>query len=292
MKRLFIYLSTILFFCACHSKPDLEGYMGPGGNYEVMEEEVIPITQQEAVVAPSPSKEMDSNPSMLDKKIIKDGRMGLKVQELNPAKAYVDSLVNHFDAYYGKENFHKTRFEISYSLVVRIPFKNFDPFVSRLESRIGEVQYKNIDAHDVTAEFIDLETRLANKQSYLVRYKELLKKAQTVKDILTIEHEIRKIEEEIESKKGQLKYLGDQVRFSTLQLDLNQEKDYVYVPRKADRFIERLKESLSGGWHGFVSFMLLLLRIWPFLILFTFMLVGWKRWRKKRKALKSMGKLD
>lgn len=292
MKRLFVYLSVVLLFCACHSKPEIEGYMGSGVNDDVMEEEMMPITRQETVVSPPPNKEMDVNPSLVDKKIIKDGRMGLKVQELIPAKAFVDSLVNHFDAYYGKENFHKSRFEISYSLVVRIPFANFDSFISHLESRIGEVQYKTIDARDVTAEFIDLETRLANKESYLLRYKELLKKAHTVKDILTIEQEIRKIEEEIESKRGQLKYLGNQVKFSTLQLDLNQEKDYVYVPKKADRFIERLKESLSGGWQGFVGFMLFLLQLWPFLILFTFILVWWKHRREKRKALKSMEKLD
>ncbi len=293
MHRFFIHLSIVLLLCACHSKTEMDGigYNGTGA-YEA-EEEIMPITRQEALKPPPPPLvEMDAPASNVTKKIIKDGRMALKVQALTASKQYVDSLVQRFDAYYSREDLHKSRFEDTYSLTIRIPFTHFETFIARLESRIGEVQYKNLEARDVTAEFIDLETRLSNKRSYLIRYKELLKKAQTVKDILTIENEIRKIEEEIDSSEGRLKYLSDQVKYSTLQLDLNQEKEYVYIPKKADRFMERVKESFSGGWQGFISFTLLLVRLWPFLIVLALLVFWWKRRRTRRKALKATEKKD
>lgn len=82
----------------------------------------------------------------------------------------------------------------------------------------------------MTDQFIDLETRLANKREYLERYRELVKKAVSVKEILEIEEKIRLLEEEIESVTGRLKYLGDQVDFSTLNLTSPNTRDLNTVP--------------------------------------------------------------
>src|SRR5699024_12383858 len=109
----------------------------------------------------------------------------------------------------------------------------------------GELQYKEIDARDVNDQFIDLETRLENKRSYLKRYKDLLSKAKSVKEILEIEESIRKIEEEVESTVGRLKYLSDQVDYSSLELRIAEEKEFKYKPEKQDSFFERFKQSLS-----------------------------------------------
>ncbi len=110
-----------------------------------------------------------------------------------------------------------------------------------------KILFKEIDARDVTDQFIDLETRLASKRNYLKRYNDLLAKAKTVKDILEIEEKIRGIEEEIESTTGRLKYLGDLVNYSTLDLVISEPKNYKYQSPKRDRFATRLKYSVLKG---------------------------------------------
>ena len=125
--------------------------------------------------------------------------------------------------------------------IIRVPAAQFDRLVERLEKGSGEVLFKDISARDVTEEFVDLEIRLANKRKFADRYAELLKKAVSVKEILEIEENIRKIEEEIESTEGRLRYLSDQVAFSKLTLTLTQEKEYKYKPRQARNFAERLE---------------------------------------------------
>ncbi|TAJ10217.1 DUF4349 domain-containing protein [Marinilabiliaceae bacterium JC017] len=247
------------------------------------EEEIIPITRQEETTPPPPPLPEASSQPVIKKKIIKDGNLGLSVKQLTPAKQHVDSLMKRYSGYYGNENLQKSDYELTYELTIRIPAVYFETFISKLEVGVGEIQYKNIEARDVTTEFIDLETRLANKRSYLTRYKTLLKKANSVKDILAIEEEIRSIEEEIDSTEGRLKYLGDQVNYSTLHLNLSQEREYIYTPTKRDRFIERFKQSLSGGWHTFVSFVLFMIRLWPFIILIILAFLLRLQWRKKRK---------
>jgi hypothetical protein len=91
------------------------------------------------------------------------------------------------------------------------------------------------------------------------------------------------LEEEIESVEGRLKYLSNQIDLSTLDLTLLEKKDFVYKPDRKINFLERLKESVSAGWFGFLDFALYILTLWPFwLILFGIWLL-WKKLRKKKQ---------
>jgi len=179
---------------------------------------------------------------------------------------------------------HNSDYETSWQLNIRIPASAFDTFIAGVESGKGEILYKEVAARDVTDQFIDLETRLANKQEYLGRYRELLKKAANVKEILEIEEKIRLLEEEIESVTGRLKYLGDQVDYSTLELTITRLKGFKYSPDTRGDFGERLKQSLSKGWHGFVSFVLFLVRLWPFWLIVTPLAGLWIKYRRRRKS--------
>jgi len=42
--------------------------------------------------------------------------------------------------------------------------------MTRIETGTGEVLYKDINTRDVAEEYIDLETRLANKRKFAERY--------------------------------------------------------------------------------------------------------------------------
>jgi hypothetical protein len=204
------------------------------------------------------------NPEVIKKKIIKDGRLGLQVSELEKAKWRIDTLVKNHGGYYANESFHNTDYESSYNLQIRVPSINFEFLISDIENGDGQILYKEIAARDVTDQFIDLEIRLDNKRNYLERYNDLLKQAKNVQEILEIEEKIRGLEEEIESTTGRIKYLSDLVDYSTLDLTLSKTEGFKYNPDNRDRFSERLKQSLSKGWFGFVDFLLFMIRIWPF----------------------------
>jgi hypothetical protein len=218
-------------------------------------------------------------------KIIKDGRMEITVEDLEYTKRKVDSLVRLFKAYYADETYTNMDFSQRYNLRIRIPYVGFEAFIDKIESGIGEVTFKNITSRDVTEEFIDLETRLQNKSNYLLKYNELLKKAKTVKDILEIEEKIRLIQEEIESVQGRLKFLNNQVDFSALDLQISKKPDLNEYSRNRDKFIERLKVSLTKGWYGLVSFTLLVIKFWPFWIIAGGLLFVFMRIRRRRKKI-------
>ena len=278
MKKLLAISILAILIASCNQR------QSDDVSFEVAdsEAEMIPLTRQAMDAPPAPINPTVTN-EVIKKKIIRDGRLGLRVTELEKSKTLIDTLVRANGAYYANESFQNSDWESSYNLKIRVPSLNFDKFISGIEAGEGEVLYKVIDARDVTAQFIDLETRLENKRSYLVRYNDLLKKANSVNDILAIEEKIRGLEEEIESTTGQLKYLSDQVDYSTLDLTLTKQKDFKYNPEKRAKFSERFKQSLSKGWFEFVDFVLFIIKIWPFWIIIAVMVYFWRKYRKARK---------
>ncbi|WP_321279954.1 DUF4349 domain-containing protein [Marinifilum fragile] len=278
-KSVFLLLLFVIMITSCQQADKSNGILAFS---EMADEEMIPVTRQQGG---TPLMPID-NKKVVKKKIIKDGRIDLKVGNVEAAKARVDSIVKEYGAYYSSEKLNNTDWETSYNLTLRIPFVHFESFITAIEQGKGEVLYKEIDARDVTEQFIDLETRLQNKRTYAQKYMDLLKKAKSVKEILEIEENIRHIEEEIESTSGRLKYLNDLVDYSTLKLNIHKKKDFKYNPDKRDKFSERIKQSLSKGWFGFVDFLLDLVMIWPFWIIVVLIIYFFKKLRRKRKQNK------
>ncbi len=233
------------------------------------------------------SQQVASNQAVVEKKkIIKDGSISIKTKDIEACKKRVVTQVKMLGGYVDTENLDNNNEQISYYLRVRIPATRFEAMLSGLEKGNDEVKSKNIQARDVTEEYVDIESRLATKQIYLKRYKELLTKASTVRDILAIEEQIRVIQEEIDSRLGRLKYIDDQVAFSTLDINLYMSKEYVYKPKTQDNFWERLKDAFSSGWRSVVGFLLMLFTLWPFILLIVGIVYAVKLRRKHVKNSK------
>jgi len=232
------------------------------------------------------AKPLKTNTIIVKKKIIKDGKLVIVVSNLKTSKANIDTLVQNLGGYYDNESLSNTEYSNEYNLTIRIPSTNLELLIAKIEKGEGEISYKEIDARDVTEEFIDLESRLTNKQKYLSRYQDLLKSAKSVKEILDIQEKIRVLEEEIESTTGRLKYLNDQVNYSTLDLKITHEKDYKFRPEQRASTFEKLKRSLSNGWYGFVDFLFFLLSNWAIIILFSVIFYFVNKYRKQRKNKK------
>jgi len=280
--KLCLGLSILIF--SCRSNPV---------NFEGGSPENAPLRDKlaEFPTEPSPAisleKQIDKNISdnVTSRKIIKDGRLEIRVRELEQAKIQIDSLVKKFHGYYAQETFNNQDFSHDFELKIRVPAERFELFINQTETGIGEMVFKNVSSRDVTEEFIDLESRLKNKKNYLNRYGELLKQAKSVKDILEIEEKTRLIEEEIESTEGRLKYLSNQVDFSTLDLRITKKNDYTFRSLNEGNFFDRLKLSFVKGWFGLVTFTLFVIRLWPFWIIVSliYYLIRKILQRRKRK---------
>jgi len=220
-----------------------------------------------------------------EKKIIKDARIGIEVENYSLYRNNLDSSIQKANGYISSDNLDKNDYSINCNLMIRIPAQNFEKFISGIEKGSEKLLYKNISARDVTEEFIDIEARLNTKKEVEKRYIQLLSKAKNIKEILEVEEKLRVLREEIESKEGRLKYLKKQVSYSTVYLQITQNFEYKYEPEKEKNFFQRLFKSLDKGWKGFIVFVLFLFRIWPVILIGVFTFYYIRRIRRKKKML-------
>jgi hypothetical protein len=101
------------------------------------------------------------------------------------------------------------------TVTMRIPAEKFYDVVNELGA-YGQVTEKQISAQDVTKQVFDVELRLDVAEKSRQRLLDLLKSATKTEDVLQIENEVRRLTEEIEGMKGELRFLKDQVALSTL----------------------------------------------------------------------------
>ena len=292
MKAPFLIISVFLLLSliSCNSSPNetsgsvaSEESAVPPASVQSGKMAEMDMAEDGAAVRDESTVVNNPNPSTPGpKKIIKDGHMTVKSANIVESKKALDEVLKGLKAYYETEELQNNDHQTSFNLRIRIPSENFEQLISAIESGGDEIMHKSVQTRDVTEQYTDIETRLANKRGYLKRYKELLGKANTIKDILSIEEQIRPLEEEIESQEGRLRYLSDQVAFSTLNMTLYTEKEYIYKPQPKDNFWERVKKSVSSGWSAVVDFVLWTIAIWPFIILILIVYYIVKRVRRKR----------
>lgn len=194
-------------------------------------------------------------------KIRKIANLNITVDDYKKARVDIEKIVKSGNAYIGSENEQNTTYSITNYMVIRVLNKDFDVMANKLLTVASHVNSKNITAEDVTAQFIDIQSRLKSKKEIEKRYLDILQKASKISDILEIEQKLGEIREQIEAKEGELKYLSDQVNYSTINLNFHQE--FEYTPTDRPGFFGRLGNAFGNGWSGFLSFLVGFVYVWP-----------------------------
>jgi len=102
-----------------------------------------------------------------------------------------------------------------------VPASNFDATIDAV-SNLGKVQTEHIGGQDVSAQYIDLQARLANEEAQRNAMLALLGQAKNIPDIIAIQNQIGQITGQIEQLKGQIQYIEHNVAFSTISVTLTE----------------------------------------------------------------------
>ena len=174
------------------------------------------------------------------------------------------------------------------SYTLRMPSENFRDTLEALQT-IGSVTSANTNVQDVTTQYTDLEARKTSLETQEQRLLELLEQSPDVETLVTLESRLSEVRYEIESIEQSLRSMDRDIAYSTIYLDLREVAVYIPTVPVQRTFGERLADSLSNGWQGFVNFckslVLFLASSWPTLILLAvIVVVAVVVIRRKRKA--------
>lgn len=265
MKALSLILTSILYVSCQNGQALKNGAIGRNSiEQSVYYSDDLEIEPPRTAEPPAPQDGKEYH-SQKDKKVIKNGSMKFEVENLEKVKRQVNTILLNAEGYYENEQYNAYGSRITYTLKLRLPNIKFDSAVISLEQGIGDLQTKNINAEDVTEEYYDLTMRLENNLAYLSTYKEILETARSVKDVLEVQEKIRRIEEEVETKKGRIKYINDQVKYSSLDLELTE-----YISKELSdkpNFLRRVFNAFNNGIAGFLDLIITLINFWPYILL-------------------------
>ena len=225
---------------------------------------------------PTPSTSF-ANPDW-DRKIVKTADISIETKNFPRFTERLHRLVRESGGYIAQEDQSQSPAEIKNSISIRVPVDRFDDLLQQLPADSDRLTEKKISSQDVSMEVVDTKSRLETKREVRERYVDLLKQANKMKDILTIQQEIDGIQEQMEAAAGRINFLGHAAALSTVNLKFYQVLDAgaVAVPTQPT-FLHRIKVSFLVGW-GFLSELGLgLLTVWPLWLALGLGLAAWKR---------------
>lgn len=114
-------------------------------------------------------------------------------------------------------------------LELRVPAARFEEALGHTEEQ-GDVLHRDVTAQDVGEEYRDLEIRIRNLEIMRTRLEALLAQADDIEAALAIERELQRLTVNIERMKGRVRYLANQVAFSTITIFFQAKQDEDTTP--------------------------------------------------------------
>ena len=279
MKHVLAIMLIAFIFTGCKQSSN------PEQKLKLAEPEKAKVSSVSANVNQADDKEAVANNlqqaiSDISKKLIKTGDISFETSDLYGTRKKIITSLKHLDGYVSEENETNDSYRRGLTLKLRVPSKNFDLLLDSVSGNASKIDSKNVRVADVTSQFIDIKTNLANQQLLEKRYQELLKRSDKMSDVLQIENKLSQIRTAIDSTQGTLNYLSRQVAYSTLEVNFYSEQ----TPQYSGTTIgDRLRTSLKGGWELLQSLFFGIINIWPLIMVSFVVYILIKRWRAKRK---------
>jgi hypothetical protein len=188
----------------------------------------------------------------LNKKLIYRANLNMEVESYAKAQTEVRNMVTLAQGYIIEFNENMSEYEQGGTFIMKVPASGFSSFLGNLEKVKHEKLQRSIQGDDVSEEYVDLESRLKAKQLMESQYTEFMKKATKSADLVAFANQLGAIQEEIERIKGRMRYIDQNVSFSTVELRLYQTDASFDVQKKAelDPLGTRASNALNGSLHA------------------------------------------
>jgi hypothetical protein len=165
------------------------------------------------------------------------------------------------------------------TITLRVPADRFDGVVTEVSS-LGDVVSTQVSTQDVSAEYVDLESRLKHLQAEEAFYLSLIAKAQTIQEMITIQEHLNSIQLEKEQIQGRMNFLDQQIGFSTLTLSV----DETSPGDDEGGFWGSVSEAFKSFGRGLKALAVGFFYALPYLLILALLaLVGWILVRRYRK---------
>ena len=286
MKKLFFSLVFLGLFLSCSNSQDREVMevettmeeciAARDGDYE----EAVEPTDEVVYDADINAKEIPTNEAYA-RKIERTIDLTIKTDDVVKEKNMIEKFEKRCGGYAESETYDGNR----YYLTLRIPTEKVDMFMDSLASgTTGKITEKSESIIDLSSTYYDNVSRKKSKDAALDRYRELFKQAKNITEILQIQTQIDRIQEEADLAASRIKEIDNRVAYSTISITINPR---VEVEEDEEGFFFQIWDGIQTGWAGLVGFVIILVNLWPLVIVGGIVVYFIVKRKKKKKQAKT-----
>jgi hypothetical protein len=203
-------------------------------------------------------------PQVQDRKIVRNATLELHVENISAAVQQVEDATGAAGGFVSSSNVFVTSADEAgesvertqtASVTIRIPAAAFPAVMSQLRGLAKETVSETSDASEVTEEYTDLQARLRNLEATEGRYLELLSRAGSIPDILTVQDRLNAVRLEIEQVTGRINVLNNLSDFATITVRLSLPPAVAQASGDSQNWIEEAWSwSLEASENAMVVF--------------------------------------
>jgi hypothetical protein len=218
--------------------------------------------EEKVLNAPTLTTDMVTNKtSVLDEKlpdvkdqrmIIRTGSLSIEVDKFDDAENKINDVVKKYSGFISNsKSTVNSSGNKSGTITVKVPADKYDALIAEV-TKIGKVMSQNIQANDVTEEYVDLESRLKTQKELEQRLIKLLnEKASKLSDVIEVEEKLASVRQKIESFEGKMKLLKSQSDLSTLTISVYEPS--MISTSSGGGFFYELGQAVKKGLSGFTN---------------------------------------
>lgn len=214
--------------------------------------------------------------------LIRNGYINAYVDSLAKTKTKLSEILKAHTVRIDNESQRDEYNSTVLNMTLKVPAEKFQALFDDILKISEKIRNHSVNVDDVIKQYTDVKSRLENKIELQKRFRALAQKAVKVSDILEIERELARISEEIDSSTQIMKQYENDVRLSTITLDLTEPKAETEKGPAPFGFFKKVGLALQFGWELILNTILDIISWWPLWILIGLAYLWWQRWSSKQ----------
>jgi len=190
---------------------------------------------------------------LADRKLVRTTSIDLLVKSPAESAEKTRSLTEHVGGFLVKSRTNGAKDATNATLTIRVPVARFVEVGAEIRKLGLRVESEQMEAEDVTKQYVDQQARLYNLRAQEVQYLAILKQAKTVQDTLDVSEKLNGVRGEIEQQQAEFEALSKQVETVAITVSLHSEAEANLFGLHW-RPLYELKLAAMGGLEGLADY--------------------------------------
>jgi len=238
-----------------------------------------------AAVAPAVDGSAAVAPAVYDRRLARRADISITVDDVDAAAAEVRLIATTANGLVIAEGISSEPEDPTTggfsTITISVPTDELDDTLDRL-AKIGKVHSRNASTDDVTAQYVDTQSRVKTMQASVERVRALMGQATKLGDVVALEAELSRRQADLEATQSQLAALKDSVALAPVEVRLSTDEKVLREAEDDTGFLAGLK----AGWTAFTSSVTVLLTalgaVLPFAVVLALVVVPLVVWLRRR----------